>query len=399
MGRETFLVQNPLTLLSDAITIAWKDIIEFRRNRITLVFSVIMPILMIGMIGLIFQDSTSALNNTPVGLIMNDTGTYGAQVTSMINTIASESGAVQIVHVSALSKVHNLILTGDIRAAIVIPHNFSSSIQTQTQAQALIITDPSNPTVAQGLTQYLSGVITIIADQFSREFIATGIPILDPNFVLHPIILNTETIISGGGSSFDFVAPGFIAMNVMMSGLSALGAALARERESGTLAGVLMCPISRTAIIFGKTISFTVRNLFQGGITIAIAILVFGITIRGSPLFIAAILIIGTLSFLGLGIVATVITKEQESAQLILGVLQFPMMFLSGVFFPVEQMPVFLQTVSKVLPLTYAVDALRKVMVLGVGIEGVIEPLAILVILGVVTMAIGVPLFDRAVKR
>ena len=125
----------------------------------------------------------------------------------------------------------------------------------------------------------------------------------------------------------------------------------------------------------------------------------FGITIRGSPLLIAAILIIGTLSFLGLGIVATVITKEQESAQLILGVLQFPMMFLSGVFFPVEQMPVFLQTVSKVLPLTYAVDALRKVMILGVGIEGVIEPLAILVILGVVTMAIGVPLFDRAVKR
>jgi ABC-2 type transport system permease protein len=392
-------VQNPLTLLTDALTIAWKDLTEYRRNRITLIFSIVFPILMMGMIGLIFQDSTSALNDIPVGLIMDDNGAYGEQIKSLFSSIASESEAIRIIEVASQSEVNNMILAGDIRAAIVVPHNFSSSIQKQTQAQVLILTDPSNPTIAQGLTQYLGNVVIIIADQFSREFIATGMPIIDPDFVLYPIALKVETIVPGGGSSFDFVAPGFIAMNVMMSGLTALGAALARERESGTLAGVLMAPIARTSIILGKTISFTIRNLFQGAITITIAILVFGITIRGNPLLIAAILIIGTISFLGLGIVATAITKEQESAQLVLGLLQFPMMFLSGVLFPIEQMPSFLQSVSKVLPLTYAVDALRKVMILGAGIEAVILPIAILIVLGVVTMTLGVPLFDRAVKR
>jgi ABC-2 type transport system permease protein len=399
MGQEAFLVMNPLTLLTDALTIAWKDLTEYRRNRITLIFSIIFPILMMGMIGFIFQDSTSALTDTPVGLIMDDNGVYRDRIASLFMSITSESDAIRIVQVSAQSEVNNLILAGDIRAAIVVPHNFSSSIQKQTQAQVLILTDPSNPTIAQGLTQYLGNVVIIIADQFSREFIATGMPIIDPDFVLYPIALTVETIVPGGGSSFDFVAPGFIAMNVMMSGLTALGAALARERESGTLAGVLMAPIARTAIILGKTISFTIRNLFQGAITITMAILVFGITIRGNPLLIAAILIIGTISFLGLGIVATAITKEQESAQLILGLLQFPMMFLSGVLFPIEQMPSFLQSVSKVLPLTYAVDALRKVMILGAGIESVILPIVILIVLGVITMTLGVPLFDRAVKR
>lgn len=392
-------MMNPLTLLTDALTIAWKDLTEYRRNRITLIFSIIFPILMMGMIGFIFQDSTSALTDTPVGLIMDDNGVYRDRIASLFMSITSESDAIRIVQVSAQSEVNNLILAGDIRAAIVVPHNFSSSIQKQTQAQVLILTDPSNPTIAQGLTQYLGNVVIIIADQFSREFIATGMPIIDPDFVLYPIALTVETIVPGGGSSFDFVAPGFIAMNVMMSGLTALGAALARERESGTLAGVLMAPIARTAIILGKTISFTIRNLFQGAITITMAILVFGITIRGNPLLIAAILIIGTISFLGLGIVATAITKEQESAQLILGLLQFPMMFLSGVLFPIEQMPSFLQSVSKVLPLTYAVDALRKVMILGAGIESVILPIVILIVLGVITMTLGVPLFDRAVKR
>jgi ABC-2 type transport system permease protein len=399
MGTETFIVLNPLILLSDALTIAWKDLTEYRRNRISLIFSIIMPILMIGMIGLIFQDSASALSKTPVGLIVDDDSTLGSQVASMLDTIATESESIHIIQVSTQSEVHGLILAGDIRGAIVIPHNFSSSIQNQTQAQILVLTDPSNPTIAQGMTQYLTQVIAIIADQFSRDLIAMGMPITDPDFVLYPVSLQVETIVAGGGSSFDFVAPGFIAMNVMMSGLSALGAALARERESGTLAGVLMSPISRTAIILGKMISFTVRNLFQGAITIAMAIIVFGITIRGNPLLIAGILIIGTLSFLGLGIVATSIAREQESAQLVLGLLQFPMMFLSGVLFPVEQMPVFLQTISKLLPLTYAVDALRKVMILGAGINAVIEPILILVALAIVTIVLGVPLFSRAVKR
>lgn len=398
MGTGALLVQNPLIAFRDALTIAWKDLTEYRRNRITLFFSIIFPILMIGMIGFIFQDSTSALHNTPVGLVMKDTGVYGEQIESLFKSITSDSYAIQIVHVIAQSEINNLILSGDIRAAIVIPQNFTSSILNQTQAQVLILTDPSNPTVAQGLTQYLGNVVVLISDYFSRELITSQMPV-DPDFLLYPIALHVETIVPGGGSSFDFVAPGFIAMNVMMSGLTALGAALARERESGTLAGVLMAPIARTAIILGKTISFTIRNLFQGAITITMAILIFGITIRGNPLLIAGILIIGTISFLGLGIVATAITKEQESAQLILGLLQFPMMFLSGVLFPVEQMPSFLQSVSKVLPLTYAVDALRKVMILGAGIDAVILPIIILIVLGVATMTLGVPLFDRAVKR
>jgi ABC-2 type transport system permease protein len=75
------------------------------------------------------------------------------------------------------------------------------------------------------------------------------------------------------------------------------------------------------------------------------------------------------------------------------------MMFLSGVLFPIETMPPVLQAISKVLPLTYAVDALRKVMILGAGLEAILWPLAILITLGVVTMTLGVPLFRRAVKR
>ena len=75
------------------------------------------------------------------------------------------------------------------------------------------------------------------------------------------------------------------------------------------------------------------------------------------------------------------------------------MMFLSGVFFPIQQMPWYMQDISKVLPLTYAVNALRKVMVLGAGIPAISTEVTILIVFGIIMTAIAVPVFRRAMTR
>jgi ABC-2 type transport system permease protein len=77
----------------------------------------------------------------------------------------------------------------------------------------------------------------------------------------------------------------------------------------------------------------------------------------------------------------------------------FPMMFLSGVFFPIQQMPWYMQDISKVLPLTYASDALRKVMVLGAGIPQISTDLIVLIVFGIVMIAIALPVFRRMMTR
>jgi len=79
--------------------------------------------------------------------------------------------------------------------------------------------------------------------------------------------------------------------------------------------------------------------------------------------------------------------------------LTFPMIFLSGVFFPVEQMPGFMQVISKVLPLTYAIEALRKVIILGAGVSSLGKELVILTAFGVITLAVAVPAFKRIITR
>jgi ABC-2 type transport system permease protein len=78
---------------------------------------------------------------------------------------------------------------------------------------------------------------------------------------------------------------------------------------------------------------------------------------------------------------------------------QFPMLFLSGAFFPLQQMPKIMQNIAHLLPLTYAIEALRKIMILGGGISEVRNELIVLVVFGAVTLIIALPLFNRLVKR
>lgn len=392
-------MKKPFSVLYHSLVIAWKDLIEFKRSRIGLIFSILFPVMIIAMFGYMFPSSANMVHDVQVGLVSEDSGPYGGNVTSMLRSFYSNSTAFNLVDVSSVDQAKAKIMSGEIKGAVVIPQNFSESIQLGKQAEVIIVTDPSSPALSAAITQAFSGAVRMISDQLAKQIISSGMPGASPEFILQPISPVTETIVPGGGNYFDFIAPGFIAMSTMMSGLTAVGAAITRERETGTLDGFLMCPISRASIIMGKTISQTTRNLIQGFHIICLAVLLFGVHIRGNPLLIVFILVLGTLSFLGLGILATAVAKEQESAQFILGLLQFPMMFLCGVLFPVEQMPVPLQVVSRFLPLTYAVNALRKVMILGVGISGIALELIVLVILCGMTVFAGVPLFDRAVRK
>jgi ABC-2 type transport system permease protein len=390
---------KPLNIVKEILTIAYKDLKEFQRNRIGLFFSIVMPVFLIAMFGYMFPSSTNAVHDVPVGIINLDNGVYGGQVFEMIHSALSNSTAFKLVDVNSVDEAKSMILAGSIKGAVIISENLTGSLISNNQAKIVILEDPTNTALSAAIIQGFSAIINVVSQQFSTLILARNIPGVNPQFILQPVQTDIQSIVAGGGSYFDFVAPGFIGLGVMMSGLTAVGVALAREREIGTLDGLLMAPISRVSIILGKTLAQTIRNLLQGSLIIVLAIFVFGVHVRGDPFLIATILILGTLSFLGIGIVATSIAKEQESAQFILGFLQFPMMFLSGVLFPIEQMPLPLQYVSKVLPLTYAVNALRKVMVLGVGLDGVFFELILLVVISIVTIFLGVPLFDRAVRK
>ena len=93
------------------------------------------------------------------------------------------------------------------------------------------------------------------------------------------------------------------------------------------------------------------------------------------------------------------LAAEQETAQTIMMTLTFPMLFLSGALFPIQQMPTAIQAVSRFLPLTYAVNALRECIVLGTGISGMMVEIWVMLGFGVVFTALAIPVFQRVITR
>ena len=391
-------------MLSHSLRIAWKDLMELFRNRMGLVLLILMPIFMMTMVGFIYPSETS-LNNVPIALVNEDTGFSGYKLSSTFITalenINQQTEMMTLNDASSLADVRELIQTGSAEGGIIISSDFTSSIMNGEQGKLTIVTDQSNPQMSAMIQAVLNQVFEQMGTALAQQNVAEqlGIDQSSALAVVKPYNIKVEGSVEGEFSYFDFIAPGIMAMTVMMSVMTGLPAAISHERELGTLDGMMVAPINRLSVILGKTLAQMARGILQGVLILGLAIIIFGVTVHGSILLVFALLLLGVFSFVGLGVVLTSFAKDQETAVMMMTTIMFPMMFLSGVFFPIEQMPWFMQGISKFLPLTYVADSLRKVMVLGADIPALTPELSILIIFGVVMTAIAVPVFKRAMTR
>ena len=396
------------TLLSHSFRIAWKDILELYRNKLGLVLLIVMPLFMMAMVGFIYPTGGSSASNLPVAIVDSDAGYHNLTITagqtfiSVLQQINSRTDMMRLTTATSAADIKNLIQRGDIEGGILIPSNFSASLASGKQGTVVIITDQSNPQVSTTIETLLSSVFSEMSTTMAQQNVQALNPTITANdslAIVQPYKVQTQGVVPGAPNYFDFVAPGIMAMVVMMSVMTGLPAAISQEKEVGTMDGMMVAPINRLSIILGKTLGQTVRGLFQGLIVLVLAVGLFGVTIQGSIPLVFGLLLLGVFSFVGLGIVITSFAKDQQTATMLMMTLMFPMMFLSGIFFPIQQMPWYMQDISKVLPLTYASTALRKVMVLGAGIPDITTELTILVVFGAVMTAIAVPVFRRMMTR
>lgn len=403
-------MKNIFQIVLDSFRMARKDLLDFARDRMQLVFFIIMPVFMMIMTGFIFPTENS-LKNIPLGIANQDGGQVSATLVQVLTDVKTSNGdnVFNVKTYADAEAIKSAIKSQKINGGIVIEQDFSSLVENDQQASVAIIPDQSNPQISQILTQMLqqivSGTSTRLAVSKVGEMIqmvGTASPLLaqaNPAAIITPIQPVIDDLIPGKPNYFQFVAPGIMAMIVMMSVMTGLAVSVSREREAGTMDGLLIAPVSRLSIILGKAFSQTVRGMVQGLLVLLLAILIFGVHVYGNWLIMIVLMFLGVFAFMGIGILVSALASAQESAMTIMMTLQFPMMFLSGVFFPIQQMPKVMQYISKVIPLTYEATALRKVVVLGAGLTSVWTEVLILLIVGVVMLSIAVPTFRRVITK
>jgi len=183
--------------------------------------------------------------------------------------------------------------------------------------------------------------------------------LLFPIFMMFTFSFRYGTV--GPDVSFmTFLIPGVVAMTAMFGSINET-MSIVWDKSLGVFDRILAAPVSSTSIIIGKTMAGAVMGVISALVLLIIGSLFFGVSFANIG-FVLIIIVLASFSFTGIGTIISGLASEPREAMMLSNLLRFPMMFLGGVFFPVEAMPMPLPYIARALPLTYATEALRAVM-------------------------------------
>ena len=328
-------------------TLTAANIRTFTRDRAALFWTVAFPLIFVLMFGFIFQGGGSG--SLTVGWADDDESEASIALRSAfaaVPTLELQDGTQ--------AEVKEAMQAGDVSAAIVVPAGYGAAAAAASAgagppAFIAVYTDPAQQTT-QGQVYAIVGSVVGVVNLGGRP------PIVVPD----PQTLASEDI-----DFISYFVPSVLAMALMQLGVFA-AIPLVADREKLILKRLAATPLRRSQLVGSNVIMRLIIAAAQTVIIIGVGVLVFGVEIIGSVALAALFVVLGAMTFIALGYVIASFTATEDAANGATSVIQFPLMFLSGIFFPIQFMPDFLQAIARVMPLTYLADALRQTMVGGV---------------------------------
>ena len=322
---------------------------SFLRDRLALFWTLAFPILFVLLFGSIFSSS---------GPSTFETGWVDQDVTPASAGLRQGFASTGLLELrdESLDDALAAMRDGDLTAVIVVPQGLGAAMAAPAGGSGPAVTlevytDPSQQTTSSTVIQIVSQVVG------AANLVAAG---ASPVLAVEPRSVQSQQL-----SAAAFFVPSILAMALMQLGVfSAIP--LVEQREKLILKRLGATPLPRWTLVASNIVVRLLIALVQTVLIVAIGLAVFDVAIVGSLLLAFGFVVLGAVTFIAIGYVIASFARTEEAANGITSVVQFPMMFLSGIFFPIAFMPAFLQPVAALMPLTYLGDALRQVMVGGV---------------------------------
>lgn len=325
-----------------------------KRDRLTLALIVGIPALQLVLFGYAVQTD---VRHQPT-IVLDESRTSESR--ALVSTVGN-SGTFDVVgHVHSRAEVRSLIEDGTAKAALVIPPGFMSDIKRGHTAEAQMIVNAADP---QSAAAAMSGAQLAAGARTQALLGAAG-----RNRVV-PLDLRVRPWYNPAQRSAVFIVPGVIGILLTLTMTLITSTAIVRERERGTLEQLIVTPIDKTSLMLGKTIPFIVVGYAQMTTALFFGKVIFDLPIRGSILLLYVAAIAFILASLGVGLLISTLVRTQAQAMQLSFFFMLPNILLSGYVFPREAMPEPAQWVGLALPLTYFLKVLRRVLLMGVGVE------------------------------
>lgn len=345
------------------------------RSKHTLFWTLAFPILLMLLFGAIFsfsEDPRFELYVQNKDVIDGQPSPLSATFVDVLN----ETGVLNVKTVDAAEDTSRYIDENGVERILLIPEGFQQSCLLQQNVSVVLKMVPVEVDTSSAAVQ---GVVEQVVEGFNF-----GITNQSPPTV---VSIQSESLVSENYRFIDFFVPGLIGMTLMTTGVFGAVGWNTRNRELGILKKLATTPLSKFEYIIGVVLFELIMCFISTGVILAVGVVVFDL--RLLPNIYSIILIVaGAITFPGMGMVIARFVKETDSADAAVNAITFPMMFLSGSFFPLETMPDFLREIAKVLPLTYLNNGLRDSMVYG-NTSSALFNTAVVLVVGIVFIVVG----------
>lgn len=355
------------------VGVAKKTLRALKHDRRTAGFLVFMPLFMIAIFGYTFGGD---LKDVDVVIVNLDAGGQNGSIATMIieEMSSGETLKLDIIEGATAADAERMVRDVDAWAAVVFPPDFTLEADAAVDAMRVGV-----PALPSGMTVYLDGTNPNIAQAVLTEIITTTQKILVAQYgLIPPIAVNDEMVYGEDAEFIDFFAPGVMGLAAMMVTFMLSIISFVHERSTGTLDRLLTTPVTEGEIVGGYALALGLVALVQSVVILVTAVLLFDVNIEGSILLVLATILLLGIGSQGLGFLLSSIAKNEFQAVQFMPIILFPSILLAGVFWPIEAVPELLRPVSYFIPLTYAVEGCRSVMIRGWDIGDVWPQLLVL---------------------
>ncbi len=342
--------------LTRLLAVATKEVVQILRDTRSLIIVLVMPITLM----LLFGYGVSLdLKHLPV-VVWNQDDSQQSQ--DLVKRFQSNQYFQITGVVDRYSEVTRALDSGDAKMGLVIPWNFSQRLSQGGPVGVQALVDGTDDNTANVLIGYTQAVVQSYSSQIQLDWLERHGQNVQPA----PISIQTRTWYNENLESSAFIIPGVLALVMSVIGAFLTSLTIAREWERGTMEQLISTPVTAMEIMMGKLTPYFIIGMFDVGICAFIAIQWFKVPFRGSLLTLALSSALFMIVVLSLGFFISVLAKNQFAASQIALITTFlPAFLLSGFLFSIDQMPVVLQWITRILPARYYVSVLKKIFLKG----------------------------------
>jgi ABC-2 type transport system permease protein len=268
-----------------------------------------------------------------------------------------------------------LIEADEADAVLVPPPGGFTRALGRGDAPVQLLVNATNVIQAQAIEGYLQSII--------RQTVEDDLNVVPPD---PPIRISTRVLFNPALETSIFLVPGVMCMIMIITTMVMANISIVREKEMGTFEMLISAPVSRSEVIYGKTIPYVVLGMSNFPLVLAVAVFIFHVPMRGSlpALFIAAFAFVCTA--VALGTLISTYCRNQQQATLAGFLFIFPMIMFSGMMFPLENMPAVLRWIAFFDPLAHYMGLLRNIMLKGGETNYILTHIGVLAALALVTV-------------